>query len=70
MACLNPTTTRGNLAVEVNPVFKLMLELPKNEKNVAKGTKFELFAPKILQQIQNPDNVLCFEKIREYLKSA
>ena len=55
---------------ELNSVFKLMLDLSKNEKNVSKGTKFELFAQKIIKQISDADNILVFEKIRKFKKAC
>ena len=55
---------------ELNSVFKLMFDLSKNEKIVSKGTKLELFAKKIIQQISNADNILIFERIREFKKAC
>ena len=34
---------------------------------VLDGTKFELFARKIIQEISNADNVLIFEKLKIFL---
>lgn len=52
---------------ELNSVFRCMLDLCKNEKNVLEGTKLELFVVKIIEQIKNPDNVFCFERLKQYL---
>lgn len=50
---------------ELNSVFKLIYDFNKNEKIVFEGTKFELFAQKIIQQISDADNIYIFEKIQE-----
>lgn len=38
MACLNPTITRGNLAVELNPVFEKIQNFNVVKLNVDGGT--------------------------------
>lgn len=35
--------------------------------NVSEGTKLELFAQNIIQQISDADNILIFEKLRNFL---